>query len=110
MDPKEIQSDIHINSPKLKVEKTFESNYDKDKEILTYSIDMYNEKKDSIAKGIVLKDTLDIAEIEKEDLATFLAKNCEYVEDKEQKDFDRIIDELKSDEDEGREINLNEIL
>lgn len=27
---------------------------------------MYNEKKDSIAKGIVLKDTLDIAEIEKD--------------------------------------------
>lgn len=64
-EPKEIQSDIHINSPKLKVEKTFESNYDKNNEILTYSIDMYNEKKDSIAKGIVLKDTLDTAEIEK---------------------------------------------
>ena len=27
---------------------------------------MYNEKKDSIAKGIILKDTLDIAEIEKD--------------------------------------------
>ena len=51
-----------------------------------------------------------IAETEKEDLATFLAKNCEYVDDEEQKDFDKIIDELKADEDEGREINLNEIL
>ena len=51
-----------------------------------------------------------IAETEQEDLATFLAKNCEYVDDEEQKDFNKIIDELKADEDEGREINLNEIL
>ena len=66
MDEKNIEEKLRINSPKLKVEKKFESNYEKDKEVLTYSIDMYNQKKDSIAKGIVLKDTLDIAEIEKD--------------------------------------------
>ena len=61
--------------------------------------------------GKIKKDIkkLEDTKIEK-DLATFLAKNCEYVDNKEQKDFDKIIDDLKSDEDEGREINLNEIL
>ena len=38
MDEKNIEEKLRINSPKLKVEKTFESNYEKDKEVLKYSI------------------------------------------------------------------------
>ena len=68
MDEKNIEEKVRINSPKLKVEKKFESNYEKDKEQLTYSIDMYNEKKDSVAKNIVLKDVLDTVDIDKESI------------------------------------------
>ena len=66
MDEKNIDETVNINSPKLKVVKTFESNYEKGKDTnLTYSIDMYNERKDSIAKNIVLKDISDISDIDK---------------------------------------------
>lgn len=66
MDEKNIDETVNINSPKLKVVRTFESNYEKGKDTnLTYSIDMYNERKDSIAKNIVLKDISDISDIDK---------------------------------------------
>lgn len=51
-----------------------------------------------------------ITEIEKQDLATFLKNNCEYVDDEEQKEFENIMEELKADNSEGREISLNELL
>lgn len=51
-----------------------------------------------------------IKESEKQDLAEFLAANCEYVDSDEQKEFDEIIEELKNDTDEGREISLDELL
>ena len=38
--PKEIQSDIYINSPKLKIDKTFESNYKGEEERLKYTLDL----------------------------------------------------------------------
>ena len=43
--PKEIQSDIYINSPKLKIDKTFESNYIGEEERLKYTLDVTNERK-----------------------------------------------------------------
>ena len=52
--PKEIQSDIYINSPKLKIDKTFESNYIGEEERLKYTLDLTNERKDSIAKKVTL--------------------------------------------------------
>ena len=52
--PKEIQSDIYINSPKLKIDKIFESNYKGEEERLKYNIGITNERKDSIAKKVTL--------------------------------------------------------
>ena len=49
-----IEKEVYINSPKLKIEKTFVSNYEKDKEKLKYTLDITNERKDSIAKKITL--------------------------------------------------------
>lgn len=49
-----IENEVYINSPKLKIEKTFVSNYEKDKEKLKYTLDITNERKDSIAKKITL--------------------------------------------------------
>lgn len=49
-----IENEVYINSPKLKIEKTFVSNYEKDKEKLKYTLDITNERKDSIAKRITL--------------------------------------------------------
>lgn len=49
-----IENEVYINSPKLKIEKTFVSNYEKDKEKLKYTLDITNERKDSIAKKIIL--------------------------------------------------------
>ena len=49
-----IENVVYINSPKLKIEKTFVSNYEKDKEKLKYTLDITNERKDSIAKKITL--------------------------------------------------------
>lgn len=76
MDEKNIDETVNINSPKLKVVKTFESNYEKGKDTnLTYSIDMYNERKDSIAKNIVLKDISDISDIDKNSIKVTDEKN-----------------------------------
>ena len=49
-----IENEVYINSPKLNIEKTFVSNYEKDKEKLKYTLDITNERKDSIAKKITL--------------------------------------------------------
>ena len=49
-----IENEVYINSPKLKIEKTFVSNYEKDKEKFKYNVDIINESKDSIAKKITL--------------------------------------------------------
>lgn len=49
-----IENEVYINSPKLKIEKTFVSNYEKDKEKLKYTLDITNERKDSIFKKITL--------------------------------------------------------
>lgn len=49
-----IENEVYINSPKLKIEKTFVSNYEKDKEKLKYTLDITNERKDSIVKKITL--------------------------------------------------------
>ncbi len=51
-----------------------------------------------------------IKEIEKQDLAQFLADNCEYVDSNEQKEIDEIMKKLETDTDEGREISLDELL
>ena len=54
IEEKQIPSDIYINSPKLKIDKTFESNYKGEEERLKYTIDVTNERKDSIAKKVTL--------------------------------------------------------
>ena len=51
-----------------------------------------------------------IKEAEKQDLAQFLANNCEYIDSKEQKEIDELMKKLKNDTDEGREISLDELL
>lgn len=51
-----------------------------------------------------------IEETEKQDLATFLKNNCEYVDENEQKEIENIMAELKNDTSEGREISLDELL
>lgn len=48
--------------------------------------------------------------MEKQDLYIFLKNNCEYVDNNEQKEFENIIEKLKVDNSEGREITLNELL
>ena len=83
MDEKNIDETVNINSPKLKVVKTFESNYEKGKDTnLTYSIDMYNEKKDSVAKNIVLKDVLDTVDVDKESIRVVDENGKEIPKDK----------------------------
>lgn len=51
-----------------------------------------------------------IKDVEKQDLAQFLANNCEYVDNKEQKEIDELMKKLENDTDEGREISLDELL
>lgn len=51
-----------------------------------------------------------IKETEKQDLAQFLANNCEYVDSKEQEEIDKFMKKLENDSDEGREISLDELL
>lgn len=45
--------------------------------------------------------------VEKQDLAQFLADNCEYVDSDEQKEIDEIMKKLEMDTAEGKEIFLN---
>lgn len=51
-----------------------------------------------------------IKEAEKQDLAQFLANNCEYIYSKEQEEIDELMKKLENDTDEGREISLDELL
>ena len=44
IEEKQIPSDIYINSPKLKIDKTFESNYKGEEEKLKYNIGITNER------------------------------------------------------------------
>ena len=66
--PKEIQSDIYINSPKLKIDKTFESNYIGEEERLKYTLDVTNEKKDSIAKKVTLVEKTTNGRLDKDSI------------------------------------------
>lgn len=51
-----------------------------------------------------------IKETEKQDLAQFLANNCEYMDEKEQIEIDELMKKLENETDEGREISLDELL
>ena len=103
MDEKNIEEKVRINSPKLKVEKKFESNYEKDKEQLTYSIDMYNEKKDSVAKNIVLKDVLDTVDVDKESIRVVdetgkeIPKDKYTIEEKKDKNGNNVLEIIFKD-------------
>ena len=66
--PKEIQSDIYINSPKLKIDKTFESNYIGEEERLKYTLDLTNERKDSIAKKVTLVEKTTNGRLDKDSI------------------------------------------
>ena len=66
--PKEIQSDIYINSPKLKIDKTFESNSKGEEERLKYTLDVTNERKDSIAKKVTLVEKTTNGRIDKDSI------------------------------------------
>ena len=66
--PKEIQSDIYINSPKLKIDKTFESNYMGEEERLKYTLDVTNERKDSIAKKVTLVEKTTNGRLDKDSI------------------------------------------
>ena len=68
IEPKEIQSDIYINSPKLKIEKRFESNYKGEEERLKYTIDITNERKDSIAKKVTLVEKTTNGKLDKDSI------------------------------------------
>lgn len=66
--PKEIQSDIYINSPKLKIDKIFESNYKEEEERLKYTLDVINERKDSIAKKVTLVEKTTNGRLDKDSI------------------------------------------
>ena len=66
--PKEIQSDIYINSPKLKIDKIFESNYKGEEERLKYTLDVTNERKDSIAKKVTLVEKTTNGRLDKDSI------------------------------------------
>ena len=68
IEPKEIQSDIYINSPKLKIDKTFESNYKGEEERLKYNIGITNERKDSIAKKVTLLEKTTNGRLDKDSI------------------------------------------
>ena len=66
--PKEIQSDIYINSPKLKIDKTFESNYKGEEERLKYNIGITNERENSIAKKVTLLEKTTNGRLDKDSI------------------------------------------
>ena len=66
--PKEIQSDIYINSPKLKIDKTFESNYKGEEEKLKYNIGITNERENSIAKKVTLLEKTTNGRLDKDSI------------------------------------------
>ena len=68
IEEKQIQSDIYINSPKLKIDKTFESNYKEEEEKLKYTLDVTNERKDSIAKKVTLVEKTTNGRLDKDSI------------------------------------------
>ena len=68
IEPKEIQSDIYINSPKLKIDKTFESNYKGEEEKLKYNIGITNERENSIAKKVTLLEKTTNGRLDKDSI------------------------------------------
>ena len=68
IEEKQIQSDIYINSPKLKIDKTFESNYMGEEERLKYTLDITNERKDSIAKKVTLVEKTTNGRLDKDSI------------------------------------------
>ena len=68
IEEKQIPSDIYINSPKLKIDKTFESNYKGEEERLKYTIDVTNERKDSIAKKVTLLEKTTNGRLDKDSI------------------------------------------
>ena len=68
IEEKQIQSDIYINSPKLKIDKTFESNYKGEEERLKYTLDVTNERKDSIAKKVTLVEKTTNGRLDKDSI------------------------------------------
>ena len=68
IEEKQIPSDIYINSPKLKIDKTFESNYIGEEERLKYTLDVTNERKDSIAKKVTLVEKTTNGRLDKDSI------------------------------------------
>ena len=68
VDEREVPIEIYINSPKLKIAKTFESNYVKEEERLRYNIDITNEKENSIAKKVTLIEKITNGYIDKDSI------------------------------------------
>jgi len=68
IEEKQIPSDIYINSPKLKIDKTFESNYKGEEERLKYTLDVTNERKDSIAKKVTLLEKTTNGRLDKDSI------------------------------------------
>ena len=68
IEEKQIPSDIYINSPKLKIDKTFESNYKGEEERLKYTLDVTNERKDSIAKKVTLVEKTTNGRLDKDSI------------------------------------------
>ena len=68
IEEKQIPSDIYINSPKLKIDKTFESNYKGEEEKLKYNIGITNEREDSIAKKVTLLEKTTNGRLDKDSI------------------------------------------
>lgn len=61
--------------------------------------------------GITLrKNNISKEKTKKQDLATFLKHNCDYVNADEQKEFEKNKEILKRDKSTGREISIDEFL
>ena len=68
IEEKQIPSDIYINSPKLKIDKTFESNYKGEEEKLKYNIGITNERENSIAKKVTLLEKTTNGRLDKDSI------------------------------------------
>ena len=68
IEEKQIPSDIYINSPKLKIDKTFESNYKGEEEKLKYNIGITNERENSIAKKVTLVEKTTNGRLDKDSI------------------------------------------
>ena len=68
VEEKQIPSDIYINSPKLKIDKTFESNYKGEEEKLKYNIGITNERENSIAKKVTLLEKTTNGRLDKDSI------------------------------------------